>query len=35
MNLYPSYNLSTTDLREIPGGTIYNGDCLEDEYGRE
>ena len=29
MNLYPSYNLSTTDLREFSGGTIYNGDCLE------
>lgn len=29
MYLYPDYNLSTTDLREFPGGTIYNGDCLD------
>lgn len=29
MYRYPSYNLSTTDLREFPGGTLFNGDCLD------
>ncbi len=26
---YPSCNLSTYDRREFPGGTVYNGDCLD------